>query len=390
MIVHFRTLPTILCLIIISLTSSSAIYLRKDSTAEENRRDLLTLSKSWDPKTVTEKNAPIINKSDDANNVPPAFDSGLHIVFASFQSKVSNKHVNFNLVRAVIEENTKRMSAKFTVHAITNGVAAFEALSSIKGLMVVEVRDHAHERLRRFKESYVPQSNADVEYEAFCMWRWIVIADYFNRLAQLGVPINHIVSLDTDVILLEDPFFVDKGMDWSIVESYRIINGAAIIWSHQGLNSFANFLVDSYSSRKKAINLILQYGTTSRCNNERSQLIPCFYDDADKTNYVMTHMSDIQWYFAWTSKVHGTRFVKPVIDNHEQGIKGMDCYVTGSLSDRPIHFVKKEDGIYENSNIQTKKFCVLHFQGSSIRFVTPFLSFLYSDARGYLMEVDKD
>jgi hypothetical protein len=78
------------------------------------------------------------------------------------------------------------------MHAIS-GDAATQALSHIKDLQVVGIRHKpAHERLKRFKASYVPQSKADIEYEALCMWRWIVIADYFDSLMQQRGLVNYV------------------------------------------------------------------------------------------------------------------------------------------------------------------------------------------------------
>jgi len=78
------------------------------------------------------------------------------------------------------------------------------------------------------------------------MYRWVVIFDYFAYLNLRGVQVNHIFAIDTDVFALENPLLVDETVDWDSIQSYRIIDGAAIMWSLEGLQSFVDFLMNAY------------------------------------------------------------------------------------------------------------------------------------------------
>jgi hypothetical protein len=51
------------------------------------------------------------------------------------------------------------------------------------------------------------------------------------------------------VLFLEDPLLIDTMVDWKHIESYRLISSVALLWPLQGSNNFANFILDSYSSR---------------------------------------------------------------------------------------------------------------------------------------------
>jgi len=48
-------------------------------------------------------------------------------------------------------------------------------------------------------------------------------------------------------------------VDWKHIDSYRLISGVALLWSLEGSNNFANFILDSYSSREKSLELVQKY-----------------------------------------------------------------------------------------------------------------------------------
>lgn len=348
--------------------------LRVNYTEPDADRDLLSIKAYFvDPKTISQKYLDLQDR---------------HVVFCFVQPPQNSSYKKFEVepIVALIKENLRYLSPKWMVHAVTDSEISIRALSNIKGLQVVDMRNiRPSERFLQFKATYIPQSQSDIEYEAFCMWRWIVISDYFNELKQKGHPVNFIVSLDTDVLLLDDPLTVDRQMEWSTMESYRIVNGAAVIWNLPGIDSFANFLVDSYSTREKAAELVLKHGTRASCREDKSLLIECFFEEGDNTNLLMVHMSDMYWYFAWMQQNTKVRFTNRVRDGG--GAKGMDCYVTESLCDRSIRFIRRGVDVYENSETQTKKFCVLHFQGWSKIFVSPFLSFLEGSSTEYFLNI---
>ena len=357
------------------LVKSHFSNLGVNSTESDANRELFSIKAYFvDPKTISQKYLGLQDH---------------HAVFCFIQPPPSSGYYNrFEVepIVALIKENLKYVSPKWLVHAITDSDVSIRALSNITGLQVVDTRNILpSERFLQFKATYIPQSQADIEYEAFCMWRWIVISDYLNGLKQKGHPVNLIVSLDTDVLLLDDPLTVDGQMEWSTIESYRIVNGAAVIWSLPGINRFANFLVDSYSTREKAAELVLKHGTRASCHKDKSLLIDCFFEEGDNTNLVMVHMSDMYWYFAWMQQNTKLRFTNQVRDSGSS--KGMDCYVAESLCDRPIQFIRHGVDIYEKSETQTKKFCVLHFQGWSKIFVLPFLSFLEGSSTEFFLNV---
>jgi len=48
--------------------------------------------------------------------------------------------------------------------------------------------------------------------------RWIIISDYLNYLYSRGISVKLILSLETDVLFLEDPLRIDTTVDWKHIE----------------------------------------------------------------------------------------------------------------------------------------------------------------------------
>jgi len=137
------------------------------------------------------------------------------------------------------------------------------------------------------------------------MYRWVVIFDYFAYLNLRGVQVNHIFAIDTDVFALENPLLVDETVDWDSIQSYRIIDGAAIMWSLEGLQSFVDFLMNAYLSNDSAAKMVSQWG----CQTSHSSLIPCFKDDVSG-KLVMWHINDMYWYMHWVAENPELRITK--------------------------------------------------------------------------------
>ncbi len=86
------------------------------------------------------------------------------------------------------------------------------------------------------------------------------------RLQAAGTQLNEIGSFIGDkenlveqtnggMIKFDNTFSVD----WKHIDSYRLISGVALLWSLEGSNNFANFILDSYSSREKSVELVQKY-----------------------------------------------------------------------------------------------------------------------------------
>jgi len=155
-------------------------------------------------------------------------------------------------------------------------------------------------RSEAFLQRYVHQSVNPLEMERLCMWRWILTADYFTALQQEdeeeGGPPRLILGIDTDVGLFQPPdrllsewklqHWVDKGF-----ECHQIALGAAMLWSPQGLESFAAFIGQVYASPEEASRRVQEWGDTFPfCRPARSLLLPC---DPNATKPEMWHMSDM-------------------------------------------------------------------------------------------------
>ena len=128
----------------------------------------------------------------------------------------------------------------------------------------------------------------------------IVTADYITQLTQQaedesGKP-RLILGIDTDVGLFQHPSrllsewklqrWEDKGF-----EVHQIALGAAMLWSPKGLESFAEFIGNVYTSPEEAGRRVKEWGETHPlCRPQRSLLLPC---DANATKPEMWHISDM-------------------------------------------------------------------------------------------------
>jgi len=312
----------------------------------------------------------------------------MHLVFSIIPpdpQTYSQYQVNYTAVEATIQATLHRLdlttTTKWTVHVLTNDERLLQILSHHKGLQLVDYRNAPpSSRVHMFRQNYVPQSANDIAYESFRMLRWIIVADYMNYLQARGVPVTLVLTLDADIIILyDDPLLIDTTVDWTTMESFQIINGAAVFWSVPGINNFANFIVDSYSTREKAVQVVKNYGTTLAqvCKKDRSLLIPCFGGD-DETHLSMFHISDIYFYLAWAKQNLSLRIVKNSRD--------MQCLVVHQVADRPIHVVR--NGLYfvERGTNDPRTLCVIHFGGKYAKaHILPFLSFIEGDLTEFLL-----
>ena len=314
-----------------------------------------------------------------------------HVVFCIIPpdpfTTTSHYQVNYTAVEASIQATVRRLdqTTKWTVHVLTNDERLLQILSHNpttprRGLQLVDYRNAPpSSRVHMFQQNYVPQSGNDVAYEYFRMLRWILVADYMNHLQARGVPVSLVLTLDADIIILyDDPLLIDTTVDWTTMESFQIINGAAVVWSVEGINNFANFIVDSYSSREKAVQVVKNYGTTLAhvCKKDRSLLIPCMGDDETELQS-MFHISDIYLYLAWAKQNLSLRILKNSRD--------MQCLVVHQVADRPIHVVRKGVHFVERGTNDPRTLCIVHFGGKYKGHILPFLSFIEGDLTEFLL-----
>ncbi len=381
----------------------------------------LPLQHFKDPKTVISKEDIII---------PTAISSsGLHVVYFFMDGANSNKKdsntttstttsddVLVNYYKEIILHNVKTLSPNtaWQTHVITNNDKLIQLLEAANNnnsnnnnkIQVVDFRKlPKSDRVNRFQQTYVSQSRNNVDYESFCMWRWIVIAEYFTRLSKEDttvttssksatnhyandIPVKNILALDTDVVLVDDPFLTVKTqIDWTTVQSYRIISGAAMIWTLSGLESFVTFLLDVYATPTMAIELAKQHGTIYHvCHKDRSLLIPCFHPNMNDSNLPassMWHISDMEWYRAWSRQDLTKRLTRP--DPHL-----IPCYVISHINEEHTYrFIRLgSDDILaspESDEQALKRVCLVHFQGETKNGVIPFLKFLQGDSPVYYL-----
>jgi hypothetical protein len=378
----------------------------------------LPLRHFQDPKSINTKEA----------TISPTMTSNLHVVYffmdnantnnlsdSNTSSTPASKEDNLVLdYKEIILHNAKVLSTNtaWQTHVITTNDRLIHLLNSANTdvnnefqIQVVDFRKLPEsERVHRFKQTYVSQSRNNKEYESFCMWRWIVIAEYFAELSsEEGItssnnnhkttyPIKNILALDTDVVLVDDPFLTVKTpVDWNVVQSYRIISGAAMIWTLTGLESFVTFLLAIYATPTKAIELAKQHGTIyHQCLLDRSLLIPCFHPDdlngiinSNKHPTSMWHISDMEWYRAWSRQDLTIRLTRP--DPHL-----IPCYVISHINEEHTYrFVRLgSDNILaspESDEQALKRVCLVHFQGEMKNEVIPFLKFLQGTSPIYYL-----
>mmetsp|Transcript_5248 Transcript_5248/g.7738 ORF Transcript_5248/g.7738 Transcript_5248/m.7738 type:complete len:407 (-) Transcript_5248:65-1285(-) len=372
-------------------------------TATQSRRvlfapPLLSSENYNDPKTIVLK----------TKDTPPSTTNNLHVVyfFLDPQNAKSSYDVNYDMLQAIILHNQKTLassSSSWQTHVITSNDKIIELLSdnnynknnnsNKNQIQVIDYRKlPVSKRVQRFQNIYISQSSNNIEYESFCMWRWIVIAEYFESLVANGIPVANILALDTDVLLVEDPLLIVKDVDWNVVQSFRVINGAAMMWTLPGLETFVTFLLDLYADgAKMAVELAKQHGSIHpQCYKPGSLLLPCFPTNTDQSNenniqqdYSMWHISDMEWYRAWSRQNLSLRLTRP--DPHL-----ISCYVISHIDeDHSFRFVRLgSDHVLAspaNDEQALKRVCFLHFQGEAKEAVFPFLSFLEGDSHEYFL-----
>jgi hypothetical protein len=301
------------------------------------------------------------------NSQIQAKNTGLHVIFCFMQ--IGPKYtVNYTLIEAIIEDTKKRLAPDWTVHVITSGDEAVRRISAHSDIQVVDYRDAAFSHLlNRFNRIYVPQSLNEVEYEKYCFYRWIMILEYFRCVKMRGMPVEHILALDTDALALENPLIADNTLDWSTIETYRLINGAAAVWSLKGMESFIDYIFDIYYDREKAVQLVTRKGEFVECVEHRSQLIPCF--KSEQGSMVMYHISDMHVYNDWVEK---SPFVR-VQDMH----KNMKILVVNVHPDQEYLFSRRGSDIILKGD--ERKVGVIHFMFDSKVYIPEFEAFLHGN-----------
>jgi len=300
---------------------------------------------------------------------------GRHIICCITQPdhQISSFNVDYEIASAILSVTAKRLSPDWNVHVIANDDTSVQLLSSSSNLNIVDYRDGPFSRnLQRFKKEYIHQSRNDVEYEKFCMYRWIIIAEYAHYLHISGVSVKNILTIDSDLLVLENPFTVDRSLEWSSIQSQKIVNGAAIMWSLDGLHSFVDFLMNIYNSPKIAVQMATLAGYKSNCHDEKSLLAPCFMLGKSK---VMWQVSDMAWYRLWSNSA------SPFMTNDSQ------CIIIQKFNpEEQYHFIREGFDIKLSSGPENAKVCIVHFQGlESKAFAIPFISFVNGESSEYVV-----
>jgi hypothetical protein len=307
-------------------------------------------------------------------------DSGYHVVFCFIQP--FHHKSNYTAVQQLLDTTIKELDpTSWNVHVITSDDTSIQSFSTRRNLHVVDYRNAPpSHRIQDFRKTYIHQSLNNGDFEFYCMLRWIIISDYFNYLQSRGIPVKLILTLETDVLFLEDPLLIDTAVDWKNIESYKVISGVALLWSLQGINNFANFLLDSYSSREKAMELVRKYAKVEdTCHTDRSLLIPCFQPEGAPPNHLqMYHISDMYWYLAWVEQNPSLR----IAHRHANEIP---CRVAHPVADTQILLFRDEhDKLVEKGVDGAKTICVIYF-GRYKELILPFLQFLRGNSNEYTL-----
>ena len=227
--------------------------------------------------------------------------------------------IDYADIEALFTETAKQLNGtRVRFHILSNDDEAIRRMTAVEPQLRVhdyrglEVAGGGSDRSRAFLEHYVHQSVNPMEMERLCMWRWILMADYFAGLTGGGGggggggdrldDLQYIFGIDTDVALFQHParllsewkleHWTDKGF-----ECHQVANGAAMLWSPRGLDNFADFVAAAYATREAAAQHVQEWGERFPfCRPERSLLLPC---DAAAAKPEMWHMSDMDLLRAW-------------------------------------------------------------------------------------------
>lgn len=317
-------------------------------------------------------------------------DSGYHAIFCFLQPYHQSSH--YAAVQELMDATRNELEpTSWNIHVITSDDTSLQISTNRHNLHVVDYRHAPHsDRVMNMKKHYIHQSLNHMEFEYYCILRWIIISDYLNYLDSRGIHVKLILTLETDVLFLEDPLLIDTMVDWKHIESYRLISGVALLWSLQGSHNFANFILDSYSSREKAVELVRKYAKIEeKCINDRSLLIPCFYpesseateDNNSKSQQLhMYHVSDMYWYLAWVDQNPSIRIANRAINDN-------NCAIVHPNPNKKILLVRDDknailvgDGVGGTEGTV----CVIYF-GRYKDLILPFLQFFRGSSFEYTL-----
>jgi hypothetical protein len=316
-------------------------------------------------------------------------DSGYHAIFCYIQPY--HQKANYAVVQELMDATRNELEpTSWNVHVITSDDTSLQTFSNRHNLHVVDYRNApSSDRVKNLKKYYIHQSLNHMEFEYYCILRWIIISDYLNYLHSRGIPVRLILTLETDVLFLEDPLLIDTTVDWKHIESYRLISGVALLWSLEGSNNFANFILESYSSREKAMELVRKYAKVEEtCIEDRSLLIPCFHPestDATHNHKVpqmhMYHISDMYWYLAWVDQNPSIRIAnRPNNDDH--------CAIVHPAPNKKILLVRDDKNAIVEKRVDgsdtSSTVCVIYF-GRQKELILPFLQFFRGSSTEYLL-----
>jgi hypothetical protein len=274
------------------------------------------------PAAVTKPPAPIAAPATDTwHQTAPAMGPSMvvDVVYCvNLPEDTSFPRIDYGAIEALFRQTVRHLTPAANQNTNRTQIVRFHLLTNDDGAIgrmravhpALRVHDYRlakpSARSETFLQRYVPQSVNAIEYERGCMWRWIMTADYFAQLlrqegreqaqAQAQRGPHLILGIDTDVALFQPvsrlvgqgtlQHWTDKGF-----ESRQIVPGAAMLWSPQGLESFAEFIGKVYASPEEASRNVKEWGQTYPfCRPERSLLLPC---DVNATTPEMWHMSDM-------------------------------------------------------------------------------------------------
>jgi hypothetical protein len=318
-------------------------------------------------------------------------DSGYHAIFCYVQPY--HQKANYAAVQELMDATRNELEpTSWNVHVITSDDTSLQIFSNRHNLHVLDYRNApSSDRVNNLKKNYIHQSLNHMEFEYYCILRWIIISDYLNYLNSRGIPVKLILTLETDVLFLEDPLLIDTTVDWKHIESYRFISGVALLWSLQGSNNFANFILDSYSSREKAVERVRKYAKVEEtCIENRSLLIPCFHPESydannNSNNYSklqqmhMYHISDMYWYLAWVDQSPSIRIANR--QNNED-----HCAIVHPAPNKKILLVRDDKNAIVEKRVDgtDSTVCVIYF-GRYKELILPFLQFFRGSSIEYLL-----
>jgi hypothetical protein len=281
------------------------------------------------------------------------------------------------VLRVVRSALMSTMAEGGRVHVLSDHAPTLEALRAsnmTQGLFLDDLRLRKPATLQEFKKVYRHQSINGPIYESFCFWRWFAMYDYLREVEGSGTSISRILTLDSDILLVQQPHMLinkEWAVNWVDQEAIAIIPGGCVMWTMKGLRSWIQYILSTYQDKALFQERVTKYGIKMTCENSgkygttcenlrracrsgvNAEMIPCQEDEG------LWHISDMMLQDGYFAEAPNTR-------HHLHWQAPDQCVTIGNVMywrDHRIIMVNGSPTLDSNK----KPLCLVHFQVSAPR-----------------------